>query len=344
MKAVFYTGSYAASREPGICRWAADFEARKFTCLQTYSGIENPSYVLLHPQKNVLYSVSEKTPRGELWAFRAEASQLVRCCTLPSGGADPCHLALHGSGNWLAVSNYTSGTLAVFQMDDGGLPIRMTDLVRHTGTGVRPDRQQGPHVHFAQFRDDTVYAVDLGLDRVACYTLDTCTGTLRAGQTLRLPDGSGPRHLAFAPGDPDRLYVLCELGSAVVFFQNTELGWREVQSCSTLPEEYDAGNLAAAIWFSEDGKVLFTSNRGHDSVAVFAVAEDGRLRRTQICKTGGAVPRDFHVFGRCLVCANQGGSHLTVLRYDSGRESLEPYPMETAVGQPVCICRESFAP
>lgn len=339
MEAVFYTGSYALPQQPGICRCGADFEAREFRVCQEWGEMENPSFVLLHPRKNVLYSVSEKTPWGELSAFRTGGDRLVRCSTLPSGGADPCHLALHDSGRWLAVSNYSSGTLAVFELDEEGIPVCMTDLAQHTGVGFRPDRQQSPHIHFAEFRGDHVYVSDLGLDKIACYTLDG--GMLCAREAdIPLPKGFGPRHLIFHPADNNLLYVLCELASAVVVFRHTERGWKEIQTRSTLPEGYTGESIAAAIRFSEDGKTLFASNRGHDSIAAFPVAEDGRLESLRFCKTGGRTPRDFAVFGTYLLCANQDSSRLTVLRYDPRRGSLEPYPMELTVQQPTCICRE----
>lgn len=341
MNVTFYTGSYSGPRQLGICRCTADFEARKWTMEPVNNGIENPSFVLLHPEKKMLYSVSEQTPEGALWAFPIDTPGLGEHCTLPSGGADPCHLALHSSGKWLAVSNYTSGSLAIFRLDNGGVPVQRTSLIHYSGIGFRPDRQQGPHIHFAKFRQDSLFVTDLGLDRVYHYTLDCASGNLELLQTVTLAKGSGPRHLVFHPDNGDWMYVVCELASAVTVIQKAEQGWQVVQMCSTLPDDYTGESIAAAIRISPDGKTLFASNRGHDSIAAFSVDENGCLQKIQVCKTGGKVPRDFEIFDPYLVCANQGSDNLTVLSFDENKQILSPYPMELALYQPACICPET---
>ncbi|MDO4284843.1 MAG: lactonase family protein, partial [Eubacteriales bacterium] len=340
----FYIGTYASAEEDGILEVKYDRETDSLQVTGRQRGVTNPSWLLLHPNGRVLYAVEERNPDGGLCAFLIDealggketfpvagndaATQeqqerqgtpfLHPCGSWPTGGADPCHLSLDDRGEFLFVSNYTSGSLAVFRLGENGVPAERTDLVQHTGhstgPGADPVRQEGPHVHFSAFHEGELYVVDLGQDTVFRYELDRESGRLRdTGRPIVLPAGRGPRHLAFGPDN--RLYVLCELSSSLFVLEKQEDGaYQAVQEISALSQGVtDKVNTAAAIHFSEDGRMLYTSNRGEDSIAAFALEEDGRVRRIGFAASGGRVPRDFAVCGDRLLAANQESNELTVL-------------------------------
>lgn len=383
MEETFYIGSYADDNTDSILRVRADFAKGELRQEYGWKGILNPSWILFHPNvfhpnEKILYAVNEKTPDGGLSAFRMNGDSLEKVAQFATEGADPCHLSLDDTGRFLFVANYTSGSLAVFALDEEGIPIRMSDHQQHAGKGIHPTRQEGPHVHFSMFHDGELFAVDLGLDKVCRYSLDREYGTLTEVRPfVELPAGNGPRHFAFSPMS-DRLYVLCELTSELCVYERQESGRgipsfshqadnqptyetkpgqgdrnRKVDSefvllqrISTLPDDFTGENTAAAIRFSSDGRYIFTSNRGHDSIAVFRVGEDGRLTRIQIQKTGGRTPRDFVIAQNpaedpdgYLLIANQDSRDLTTLIWESHKEQLIATDMRLHTqGRPVCIC------
>ena len=314
---------------------------------------------------------------------------------MPSGGADPCHLSLDGRENFLMAANYTSGSLAVFALDEQGhlqewcafwqhTP-RRTDETQGQGNSqqsrkaknpqenpfkVNPLRQEGPHVHFSEEAGELLWSTDLGLDQVFGYQIDYEQKKLTdTGIRLQLPDGYGPRHLAFWHEDMAVIYVLCELSNRIVVFAEkvqeegseetekaaekkvsetgTEKMDRErfentseytiLQDISTLPEGYHGESTASAIRLY--GGFLFAANRGDDSIAMYEIQKDGTLTLCCIKKTGGRTPRDFQIFSDYLVVANQESDSLTVLHINRKEKRLERTAIHADVIKPTCVCR-----
>lgn len=313
---------------------------------------------------------------------------------MPSGGADPCHLSLDGRENFLMAANYTSGSLAVFALDEQGHLQARCDFHQHTprrtdetqGQGnsqqsrkaknqqgnpfkVNPLRQEGPHVHFSEEAGELLWSTDLGLDQVFGYQIDYEQKKLTdTGIRLQLPDGYGPRHLAFWHEDMAVIYVLCELSNRIVVFAEkvqedseetekaaekkvsetgTEKMDREyfedmpeymiLQDISTLPEGYHGESTASAIRLY--GGFLFAANRGDDSIAMYEIQKDGTLTLCCIKKTGGRTPRDFQIFSDYLVVANQESDSLTVLHINRKEKRLERTAIHADVIKPTCVCR-----
>lgn len=317
---------------------------------------------------------------------------------MPSGGADPCHLSLDGRENFLMAANYTSGSLAVFALDEQGHLQERCDFHQHTprrtdetqGQGnsqqsrkaknqqgnpfkVNPLRQEGPHVHFSEEAGELLWSTDLGLDQVFGYQIDYEQKKLTdTGIRLQLPDGYGPRHLAFWHEDMAVIYVLCELSNRIVVFAEkvqedseetekaaekaaekkvsetgTEKMDREhfedtpeytiLQDISTLPEGYHGESTASAIRLY--GGFLFAANRGDDSIAMYEIQKDGTLTLCCIKKTGGRTPRDFQIFSDYLVVANQESDSLTVLHINRKEKRLERTAIHADVIKPTCVCR-----
>jgi 6-phosphogluconolactonase len=259
-------------------------------------------------------------------------------------GADPCHLAVDGSGKWLFVANYSGGSVAAFPVHDDGTLGEASAFVQHTGASVNKARQSGPHAHDTVVSPDNkfVLAVDLGQDKVFSYRLDAVKGGLAPDpQAVAIAPGAGPRHLAFRP-DGKFVYVLKEMLSAVVAFRYDAAGATlvELQTVSTLPEGFSGENSGAEIATHPSGKFLYTSNRGDDSLAVFRVdAAKGTLTSAGRVPTQGKTPRGFGIdpSGRFLVAANQNSSTLVVFRIDQQTGGLTPVGTPIEVPSPVSV-------
>lgn len=334
MRYGFYTGSYGEAGEEGILRFCLDTREGTLEKEYGYGGIVHPSYLCIHREKAMLYAVQEQVPEGRIHALRIGKKGLEKAGSLSSRGADPCHLMLASSGKLLYVANYTSGSLGAVALDEEGIPVGMTDFKQHEGRGRDAKRQERAHVHFLKENGGRLFVCDLGLDRVFLYRGQPL---LQEG-VLTLPPGRGPRPLELAPGHSDMVYVLCELSSQVAAFRKTGTGYELVQSLSALPEEFSGESTAAAIKCS--GDLLFASNRGHDSIAVFRILEDGTLKRTGIFGTGGRTPRDFALFGDYLVAANQDSDLLTVLKLCRESGALELTDIRASAVRPCCVLSE----
>ena len=321
----FYVGGYAVPGQPGVLK--CGFDGAGMTVIDSNDELQNPSWVLQHPEKKVLYAVEELSPEGTLAALGEAEGHMRVLARVTTRGADPCHIALSPDGRFLFVSNYSGGSLAVYALDENGLPVRMTDFVVHHMDDVRRD---GAHV----------YVCDLGLDRVFIYGWNREEGRLVAeGRSIGFPEGSGPRHLAFA-GDGERLYVLCELDATVHMFRRQSDGdWQRAQVVSTVPEGADgfeaySWSAGAAIRFA-DAHTLCTSTRGHDSLALFRVLPDGSLADRRVLSSCGKTPRDFMPAGPWLLAANQDSDCVRALRCDGAGE--ESGPGLSAI-RPTCLC------
>ncbi len=337
MDRYFYTGSYAQQGQAGIVRYRLDTATGEVAALDAYCGVQNPSYVALNADASMLYAVEETVPEGKLHALRPTPQGLVPVESLPTEGGDPCHIGL--TDEWmLLVSNYASGSLAMYALDRKGVPLALQSLCRHKGHSAHPTRQASAHVHFAQASGEYVFVADLGLDRVLCYDVPKQGEPLPgSGVWLQLPPGSGPRHLAFGPQGSGTAYVVCELSNRVAVFRKPfAQGSAPVQMISTLPEGYRGESIAAAI--HRQGEWLFASNRGHDSIAVFRIQHDGTLALLHIEPTGGQTPRDFAVMGEWLVVANQDSQTLTVLHWDAAGERLRFTGQSMEAVKPTCVC------
>ena len=322
----FYVGSYGEPQDVSISRYRADFEAGALVRELAFIGADWPSYVLAHPNGKILYAVRELTKIGAIHAYAVEDDRLVLLGTWETGGNDPCNLCLDDTGRWLFVANYSGSTVAVFRLDENGVPTERTECRRHEGSGPNTARQSAAHPHCVVLRDGILYVCDLGADTLFRYRFDSGSGTLTPDWNIPFAPGVGPRHMAFHPRHPELLYVICELASEVRVLRLEADRAVELQRIRALPEDFTGQNIAAAIKFSDDGKTLFTSNRGHDSIAVFSVHEDGTLTAEQFCPCGGRTPRDFTVFGDHLLVANQDSDLIAAFRYDGEARRLEKIP------------------
>ena len=348
---VFYVGTYTDGDSEGIYRCRFDAETGAVEVLGTTGGIENPSFLAIDPGGRYLYATSETSefsgePGGGVYAYAIEGTSgsLRAVNAQPSRGGGPCYVTTTPGGDYVLVANYGGGSVAVLPVrDDGGLR-SASDVVQHKGSSVNPRRQEGPHAHciVLDAAGRYAFAVDLGLDQVLIYRLEG-DGTLRSADPsyVAVEPGAGPRHLAFHP-DGARAYVINELNSTVTAFAyNAERGsLTETQTITTLPDGFSGQNYPADIHVHPNGRFLYGSNRGHDSIVVYAIeADSGKLSIVQHEPTGGAWPRNFgiHPSGRYLLAANQNSNDVHVFAIDEGSGRLSPTGHALDVPSPACV-------
>jgi 6-phosphogluconolactonase len=312
----------------------------------------NPSYLTFDPSHKFLYVVNE------LKEFEGEATGTVSAFSVnrvsgslkfinsqPSNGTDPCHLTVDGTGRYVLVANFMSGSVCVLPIQERGSLGPPTDVVQHRGSSVDPVRQKGPHAHAVTLDNNGLFTFvpDLGLDKVMIYEFNQNNGKLEPHDPawIDVPPGAGPRKLVLHKNGRFA-YLINELNSTVVAFQydrdNGSLG--KFQISSTLPDDFDKENTCAEIQISPSGKFLYGSNRGHDSIVTFAIDQkDGSLSCIGHTSTLGQSPRHFIIDppGEFLLVANQDSNSVITFRLDSNSGEPIDTGCYTNVPTPVCI-------
>jgi len=356
-----YVGTYTeatpdGSGSKGIYAARFDTASGRLEGLSPVAELKNPSWVTPSRDGRFLYAVSEVgvpdatgVPAGLVVAYAiGEHGKLTELNRVSSRGADPCHLAVSRSGHTVAVANYTGGSVATYRVgNDGRLGAASHD--QHVGKGANAQRQERAHAHSTDFAagDRVLLSCDLGTDRVYVYRHDPRAGTITAHRPafVGLEPGAGPRHLALHPSGR-YAYVVTELSNSVAMFAwNPGAGTLvQRQTVSTLPVGTTVASNTAEIVVHPNGRVVYASNRGHDSIAVFSVdARTGRLTLLANTPTGGSTPRNFALdpSGRWLLAANQRSNSIVSFAVDPSSGTLAPSGATIAVPRPVCV---AFAP
>jgi 6-phosphogluconolactonase len=316
---VFYVGTSGA-KAPGILRCVLDGKTGKISAPTVAAEAKSASYVALSPDAKFLYATAEAA-EGAVAAYAVEGDKLRLLNTEASKGKGPTHLVVDAAGRNLVVVNYGSGSTTALPIKADGSFAPATSSIQHVGTGPNAGRQAGPHAHGVYFhpKNGRVYVADLGTDDIFIYRFDAEKGLLTPSKPKsgRVTAGEGPRHLAFHPSGRFA-YVNTEMGLNVVAFSVAgNGGLNEIQSLPTLPEGADKKGVSTAeIFVRPDGKTLYVSNRGHDSIAVYTIAQDGKLTLLQHMLGTPATPRGFGLSadGRWLVCAGQKSGTLNAYR------------------------------
>jgi len=349
---LFGTGKVLQGKGKGIYVFRLDVSTGALEPYNLAEGVTNPSYLAFDPSHRFLYAVNELkefegAPSGAVSAFSLDPDRgrLRFLNRKPTHGTDPCHLTVDKMGRYVLVANFMSGSVCVLPIREDGSLGDATDVIQHQGSSVDPIRQSGPHAHAVTLDDSGRYAFvpDLGIDRLMVYTFDANRGKLEphAEPWVKVAPGAGPRQLVMHPGGR-YAYLINELDSTMTAFQyDPDRGiLREIQTLSTLPEDFEGASTCAEVQISPSGKFLYGSNRGHDSIVIYAVDQmDGTLACVGHESTRGKTPRNFVVdpAGEFLLAANQDTDNVVTFRLDRASGELVATGHSVDVPTPVCV-------
>ena len=279
-------------------------------------------------------------------AFRndQETGSLTYLNSRSTYGTDPCHIVLDRTGKFVAVANFMSGSVCVLPILADGSVGESSCFIQHDGSSVLPQRQTGPHAHGVEFdaAGKFVFVPDLGMDKVMIYRFDSRHGTLTPGdfRSIATVPGAGPRQLVMHPSN-SYAYLINELNSTMsAFGYDARKGvLSELQTVSTLPQEYSEHSSCAEVQVTPDGRFLYGSNRGHDSIVIYSIANDGLLRLVGHESTRGCIPRNFEIdrSGSFLVAANQDTGNLVMFRINKLTGNLTAIGESVTVPTPICV-------
>lgn len=347
-----YIGTYTQRGSQGIYLARFDLGSGKLSLQGLAAEVVNPSFLAIHPRGNFVYAVGEvgqfaggKGGAVSAFAVDRETGKLALLNQKSSRGAGPCHIVIDPTGKNALVANYGGGSVACLPIGDDGRLGEATSFFQHEGSSVNRRRQEGPHAHSINLdpANRFAFAPDLGIDKIMIYRFDPAAHRLEPNDPPAAPvaPGSGPRHFDFHPS-ARFAYSIHELASTITAFEY-EAGrgaLKAIQTVSTLPEGFEGNNTTADIHVHPSGKFLYGSNRGHDSIAMFAVdAATGKLKPLGHQATEGKTPRNFGIdpTGAFLLAANQDTDNVVVFRIDAATGKLEPTGQSIRVPMPVCI-------
>ena len=345
----FYIGTYTNKESQGIYRALFNTETGEITGLALAAASSNPSFIALHPNSTHLYAVHEVSDyNGEdsgaisAYSLQADGSLALLNTQLTRGGA-PCYVSLDAGGQWAFIANYGGGNVTLFPVDADGRVQEATSFIQHEGSSAHPTRQQAPHAHCILI-DPTgkyVYSADLGIDKIMIYELDSEQEALIPKAPAQLPAGAGPRHFVFHPNGR-HAFVINELNSTITAFDydNSTSTLTAIATTSTLPADFQDSNTCADIHVHPNGRFVYGSNRGHDSIAVLEFDEEtGSLAWLATTSTQGNTPRNFTLdpSGRFLLAANQNSNTILSLSIHPDTGLLAPTGHLLEVPTPVCL-------
>ena len=342
-----FVGTYTDNNpSEGIYVYRFDPATGALRFVRTAPKVDNPSFLAIAPDKKHLYAVNENV-EGKLSAFTLDpdSGELRLMNQESTRGKHPCHVIVDPSGKMVVTANYSSGNIAVFPVQGDGSVGPTSDFIQHRGTGPNKERQEGPHAHSVTLDPSGKYAIaaDLGADKLFVYRIDAAKGKLtpHTPDSVSIHAGAGPRHFAFHPNGRVA-YAIDELDSTitVLSYDKRRGAFSELQTISTLPGEFKGSSTCADIHVHPSGKFVYGSNRGHDSIAMFAVdGRTGKLTSLGQESTRGKTPRNFALTpdGAFLLAANQSTNNIVSFRIDPTRGRLTATGQETAVPAPVCI-------
>lgn len=347
-----YVGTYTSGKSEGIYLYRLNLASGELTHVATTKGVKDPSYLALAPNRRYLYAVNEvesfagkKSGAVSAFAVDGRTGELKLLNQQPSMGGSPCYVTVDESGRSVLVANYSGGNVAILPVLSDGSLGEATDVKQDEGSSVNAARQQGPHAHCIVLdpANRFAYICDLGTDKIMIYRFDRRRGNLVPARQpwVQVKPGAGPRHLTFHPGGK-YAYVVNEMHATVTAFEHdrSDGDLKELQTLPTLPRDPTAADSGADIHVSPDGRFLYCSNRGHDSIAAFKINKgNGELTFIAHESTGGKIPRNFAIdpTGTYLLVANQKSDNIVTFRRDKKTGRLSATGHVAEVPTPVCL-------
>ncbi|MEM9648221.1 MAG: lactonase family protein [Bacteroidota bacterium] len=331
-----FVGTYTDGDSKGIYRFTFDAGTGELAEKTLMAELPNPSFLKISLDKKHLYAVQETADfdslGGGVTAFKLQDSLLELQNSAGTRGAHPCHVSLSEDG-FLAASNYSGGNVSIFKLkEDGSLP-EQAQLIDHKAL----DTTKTAHAHMANFTADGLFVADLGLDAVKRYQLQDKLFVPSGQASLNMAEGAGPRHFTF--GKTGILYIINELNSTVTVLKKNGKAYEEIQTIGTLAEDFDGDSFCADIHLSADGRFLYGTNRGENSIVVFSVdGTTGKLSTVGRTSVQGDWPRNFSLdpSGNFLLVANQRSNNISIFSRD-GETGTLTFLREIQMGSPVCL-------
>ena len=344
-----FISAFAPGEEGAIHALTLDLKTGALKLLHRTTDVEQPFFLALSPDDKYLYSIHAKTFGGKehehvaAYKIVGDSGELELINRQSALGTAACYLDVDATGKTVVVANYSTGSVASIPVLEDGSLGKASSFIQHKGSSVDSSRQKGPHAHCFVISPDNrfAYAADLGLDQVLGYRLDAVNSKISPNHQpfVRTPPGSGPRHLTFHPNGK-RVYVINELENSITLFEYvSDSGMLiEQQTISTLPADFDGTSHCADLKITPNGRFLFGTNRGHDSIAAYHLGDDGRLTLLAIHPSLGRGPQNLAIApgGQLLLCANMPGDNVAVFRIDQDG-SLDSIGEPISMRRPACI-------
>jgi 6-phosphogluconolactonase len=338
-----YVGTRTDRESRGIYRLKFDDQSGELIAEGLVATYANPGFLCQHPSKPLIYAVGNRADgTGSLAVFsEVKNKPLSFLMDVAVGGQGPCHLAMDDTSAVMAVANYGDGSTSTFLMDGKGMPSGPVALIKHQGKSVHPQRQTSAHAHGVYFSEGQLLVPDLGTDQVLIYDYQAKTAVIEPANPpfVVVKPGAGPRHLVLHPSNP-WLYVVNELDNTITHFVREEQGFVVQKSISTLPADHTGVNTTAEIAIHPNGRFLYASNRGHDSIAAYRIgAKNGVLELLEIFRLGVKTPRHFVITpgGAFLIAAGQDSDGLQTLAIDPQTGKLTDLGKIMTVPSPTCL-------
>lgn len=336
----FLIGTYTKKTSKGIYKVTLDTDQEKITNVELAIPSQKPAYLQVG-QDGRIYAIKQVDDKGGVASYSLSDDNAKMLSDVLAAGAPPAYVGVDNKRHLLFSANYHTAKIDVFKINEDGT-LTQTDSVLHEGaTGPEPE-QEAPHVHYADLTPDNRLVVcDLGMDLVVVYDV-SADGKLTAVSRYKCEDGFGTRHIAFHPNG-NYAYLLGELSSKleVLKYNSKDASFKHLQTLKTIPEDWTAHNGAAAIRISNDGKFVYTSNRGENTIAVFEVQPDFTLKHIQSISTEGDFPRDFNLNQdeNYLLASNQNSDNLTLYKRNPSTGKLTLLQKDVSCPEPVCVMK-----
>jgi 6-phosphogluconolactonase len=347
-----YIGTYTKDGSEGIYLYKLDAATGALSKVSATQVKDNPSFLALDPQRRYLYAVNEigdyqgkKSGAISAFAVDQKTGGLKFINQQASLGGAPCYVTVDKSGKNVLLANYSGGNVAIFRVGTDGSLSEAADMHQHEGSSVNEQRQKEPHAHCIVLdpANKFAFSADLGTDKIMIYRFDAQSGKLTPNNPafMAAKPGAGPRHFKFHPNGK-HAFVINELDSTLTAYtyDAAKGSLTEIQTLSTLPQDFSGENSCADLHISADGKFIYGSNRGHDSIVVFGFNQgNGKLTYIENVATGGKTPRNFTLdpSGKFLLVANQNTNNIVSFKIDNKTGKLTPTGKTTQVPSPVCL-------
>lgn len=342
-----YVGTFTSEGAEGIYLCNFNSETGDIELAKMFKAIDDPSFLKISPDKKYMYVVSRANDNieksgGFVYAYKIEKNGNISFVNKQvSHGKDPCHVDVSPDGKFVAIANYSSGSTALYPTNADGSLEPATSVIQNEGSGPDESRQASPHAHSIKFSpfSNRVFSADLGTDHLDIFELKDGKLVKYDQAFVKIPAGSGPRHFDFHPNGKI-IYVISELNSTVSVLENRNGEWKVIQNISSLPADFEGESYCADIHVSSDGRFLYGSNRGHNSITIFTIDQTTqKLTFEGTVSTEGDWPRNFTLSqdNKFMLVANQHTGNITAYRINQETGIPEYTGRQVQLHAPVCL-------